>query len=40
MSIVMPAEASYEFAKFYITRAEKFLDSIQSFRNNKLNDGN
>ena len=33
-------EASYEFAKFYITRAEKFLDSIQSFRNNKLNDGN
>ena len=33
-------EASYEFAKFYITRAEKFLDTIESFRNNKLNDDN
>ena len=33
-------EASYEFAKFYITRAENFLDTVQSFRNNKLNDGN
>lgn len=33
-------EATYEFAKFYITRAEKFLDIIKSFRNNKLNDGN
>lgn len=33
-------EASYKFAKFYITRAEKFLDTIQSFRNSKLNNGN
>ena len=33
-------EATYEFAKFYITRAENFLDTVQSFRNNKLNDGN
>lgn len=33
-------EATYEFAKFYIIRAENFLDTVQSFRNNKLNDGN
>jgi sulfite reductase (ferredoxin) len=33
-------EASYKFAKFYITRAAKFLDMIQSFRNSKLNNGN
>ena len=33
-------EASYKFAKFYITRAEKFLDTIQSFRYSKLNNGN
>lgn len=32
--------ASYEYAKFYIAKADKFLNTIQSYRNTKVNNDN